>query len=395
MSAVKKHEAAGVAPLLDQATQLLGHAPQGSMGRADFERVEQALQAFTTLLLGRLTQLAQVTPATQHGDTPQGNAMFAGILGQTPAISELREMLRKVAPTDAPVLITGENGTGKEGVARAIVLGSRRKDKPFLTVNCGALQDSLLESELFGHVKGAFTGAHANKDGFFSRADGGTLLLDEVGDTSLAMQVKLLRVLQEGTFVPVGGSGEQAVDVRILTATNRDLKAMIKKGSFREDFFFRLNVIPIHLPPLRKRKGDIPVLAQGLLRRHLDAQGVLMPKAFTSRVLNHLEAHHWPGNVRELENVIVRMLVFAGAETLLDTHLLPGDLRGESTEEGRPLELERGIEELMADHERIIVREALARHKGNMTAAATLLRLTQTGLKKKMDRLGIPAPARG
>jgi len=335
-----------------------------------------------------------VRELSRESDLERARAASDEILGISPAIMKLRDSLPQIARSKAPVLILGENGTGKEGIARAIVAASPRASKPLVTLNCGAFQDTLLESELFGFVKGAFTGAADSREGMFARADGGTLFLDEIGDTSPAMQVKLLRVLQSGTFMPVGSEKQRKVDVRIVAATNRDLPSMIKKGTFRQDLFYRINVLPVVIPPLRSRKEDIPILAEGLLERHRLAEGHVLPKSLSPRAIKQLQNHDWPGNVRELENVVVRMLVFSGLERVLDTPGLPTEFQTTPGAENLSLDLEKGIEALVAEYERTIIRAALGRHKGIMTAAAMLLGLTQTGLKKKMDRLGVQAPLR-
>jgi DNA-binding NtrC family response regulator len=219
------------------------------------------------------------------------------------------------------VLILGESGTGKEVVARAIHFHGDRSEKPFVPINCTAIPEGLLESELFGHVRGAFTGAHASKRGLFEKADGGTLFLDEVGDMGLGLQGKLLRVLQDREIRPVGGTSSLRVDVRIIAATNRDLEAEIAAGRFREDLFYRLNVIPIHIPPLRERPEDIPALVEGFLRRHNEGRR----RFFSPDALERLVAHPWRGNARELENVVERALALSDAETLAPEDVpLPG-----------------------------------------------------------------------
>ena len=317
-----------------------------------------------------------------------------GIVGDSKPMCELRSLLPRVGASQTSVLITGENGSGKEGVARALLKCSKRSDKPFLSVNCGAFQESLLESQLFGHVKGAFTGAIMAHEGFFSRADGGTLFLDEVGDTSPGMQVKLLRVLQEGTFLPVGGTREVKVDVRILAATNRDLKAMIKERSFREDLYFRLNVVNLHVPPLRHRKEDIPLLVRSFIEDFRAREGVPGPKSACLEVLELFAAHDWPGNVRELENAVRRLLVLSHDSPFLNSSGLPRLPHQQSSKHGLvDVDLSRGIETLNDEYERMLVEAALATHP-SMSAAARTLRITQPGLRAKMDRLGLSLPAR-
>ena len=237
---------------------------------------------------------------------------LGSIIGVSSSMAAVFGMIRSVAGTNSTVLITGESGTGKELVAKAIHTLSPRRDAPFVSINCGALTETLLESELFGHVRGAFTGAHASKRGLFEKADGGTLFLDEIGDMGLVLQGKLLRVLQDREIRAVGGTQSVRVDVRIIAATNRDLEAEIAAGRFREDLFYRLNVIPIHIPPLRERPDDVPALVEAFLRRHADGRR----RFFAPEALERLLAHSWRGNARELENVIERALALSDAETL-------------------------------------------------------------------------------
>ncbi len=240
---------------------------------------------------------------------------FEGVIGESPRMKEVMQMAQLVAKTDATVLIYGESGTGKELLARSIHFQSDRKDKPFIVVNCGAITETLLESELFGHEKGSFTGAHARKLGKFELADEGTIFLDEIGEMSPAMQVKLLRVLQDRTFERVGGTAVIAVNVRVIAATNRDLKKMVKDGTFREDLYYRLNVIPIELPPLRDRKEDLPLLCGFLIakhcrRLHKKIQGI------SPQAMRLLKKYSWPGNIRELDNVIERAIILSQDEVL-------------------------------------------------------------------------------
>jgi DNA-binding NtrC family response regulator len=234
------------------------------------------------------------------------------LIGRSPAMREIFALIKRISHTRSSVLITGESGTGKEVVARAIHFHGDRSEKPFVPINCTAIPEGLLESELFGHVRGAFTGAHASKRGLFEKADGGTLFLDEVGDMGLGLQGKLLRVLQDREIRPVGGTQSLRVDVRIIAATNRDLEAEIAAGRFREDLFYRLNVIPIHIPPLRERTDDIPALVEGFLRRHNEGRR----RFFSPEAMERLMAHPWRGNARELENVVERALALSDVETL-------------------------------------------------------------------------------
>ncbi len=243
------------------------------------------------------------------------NFHFEGVIGESPKMREVMEVVSLVARTDATVLIYGESGTGKELLARSIHFQSDRADRPFVVVNCGAIAETLLESELFGHEKGAFTGAHARKLGKFEIADGGTLFLDEIGEMSPTMQVKLLRVLQEKTFERVGGVNPINVDVRIIAATNRNLKEMVQEGTFREDLYYRLNVVPIKLPPLRERREDIPLLCDFLIKKHAEKLHKKV-KGITPQALRMLKRYHWPGNVRELDNVIERAVILTKDEMI-------------------------------------------------------------------------------
>lgn len=240
---------------------------------------------------------------------------FEGVIGDSPKMREVMQVVKLVAKTDATILICGESGTGKELLARSIHFQSERKANPFVVVNCGAITETLLESELFGHEKGAFTGAHARKLGKFELADGGSVFLDEIGEMSPAMQVKLLRVLQDQTFERVGGTNTITVNVRVIAATNRDLKKMVKEESFREDLYYRLNVIPLDLPPLRERKEDLPALCDFLITKHAWRLHKKI-KGISPRAMRLLKRYSWPGNIRELDNVIERAVILTQDEIL-------------------------------------------------------------------------------
>ena len=252
------------------------------------------------------------------------NFASGDIIGHSKEIKDILSFVEKIAPSHASVLITGENGTGKEVFARTIHLNSKRKNKAFIIQNCAALNDNLLESELFGHVKGAFTGAIRDKKGLFELADGGTLFLDEIGDTTPSMQVKLLRIIQEGTFIPVGGSSEKKVNVRLITATNKNLQDLISKNLFREDLYYRLNVLHLHIPTLRERKTDIPALAQHFLELFNNSYGKKVDQ-FSPNCLTLLENYPWPGNIRELKNEIERLIILSdeGSKIIESTQLSP------------------------------------------------------------------------
>lgn len=308
-----------------------------------------------------------------------------GIVGGDAKMLEIMETVRKVAPTSATVLIYGESGTGKELIARAIHTLSERSSKPFVTVSAGALPETLLESELFGYEKGAFTGAMTPKPGRFELANGGTLFLDEIGDISSATQVKLLRVLQERKFERLGGTRSIEVDVRVVAATNRDLQQLIVEGEFREDLFYRLNVVPINLPPLRQRQGDIPLLVAHFLEKFKAGS-----KQLSSEALQALVSYQWPGNIRELENTIERIVILShGDEIGIDE--LPSEVRQGANAPSRG-ERSFALPEDGIDLEEVeldLVRQALDRSGHSVPRAAKLLGLTTKVLEARMQRLGL------
>ena len=297
----------------------------------------------------------------------------------------------QVASFDVPALLLGETGVGKEVLARAIHDGSLRADRPFQAVHCGAIPDELLEAELFGHRRGAFTGAHADREGLLAKADGGTVFLDEIGDTSPAFQVKLLRFLQEGEIRPVGANETRHVDVRVIAATHRDLRALAAEGRFRDDLYWRLAVAVIETPPLRDRPEDVAPLAEGLLARLMAAHGKRV-RGFEPLALARLSAHDWPGNVRELENEVLRLLMDARGDWLAAEDLSPGLRRacapapGPRTAGGT---LRDRVERLEAE----VIAETLARCGGNKSRAAEALGLSRVGLRAKLDRLNIDTPS--
>jgi two-component system, NtrC family, response regulator PilR len=310
-------------------------------------------------------------------------------IGSSSVIQRILELVPRVAQTPSTVLITGESGTGKELLARAIHAHSSQARGPFLTVNCGALPEGLLESELFGHVRGSFTGAVRDHTGLFEQAVGGTIFLDEVGELTPAMQVKLLRVLQEHVVRPVGGSKEITVDVRVLAATNRNLKRDVEGGDFREDLYYRLNVLHLHLPGLRHRLGDIPELARHFVARTCERFGVPV-KRLAPDAIRVLQAYPWPGNVRELENVIERTVALEPSE-LLSSGSLPEHLRGEAGDIGaEALTLpEEGVdlEEHLDNVRRSLMRQALERTGGHQKQAADLLRLSYRAFRYHAHKL--------
>ena len=320
------------------------------------------------------------------------------IIGKSAPMKELMEMVSMVAPSDATVLITGESGTGKELIARAIHYNSDRKDKSLVTVNCAALSETLLESELFGHEKGAFTGADRRREGRFMQANGGTIFLDEIGEMSPAMQAKLLRVIQEKEIQRVGSDKTIKVDVRIIAATNRDLTEDVKSGKFRQDLFYRLSVVILNIPPLRKRIEDIPLLAQHFLDKYAERHRKVV-KGFTPTAMDMLLKHNWPGNVRELENAIERAVILLQGEFVTEKELplsIPRlddsfdtsiqDIGGivSSVEEGSLEEVEKGT-----------IINALRASGGNKSEAARRLGITRRTLYKKLEKYGIfETPAR-
>ena len=305
---------------------------------------------------------------------------FQGILGTSPQMQEVFDSIRKVAGTDASIILLGESGTGKELAARAVHRLSKRSKNPFVAINCGAIPETLLESELFGHEKGSFTGAHIQKKGHIELAQGGTLFLDEIGDLPFELQVKLLRFLQEGCVIRIGGREEIKVDVRILAATNQDLQKAMQKGLFREDLYFRLGVVTITLPPLRDRQGDIELLAKAFLQKYAqDARKKIT--GFTSQALRVLCEHSWSGNVRELENRIRRAVIMAEGKKVT-----PKDMELSSpTRELSSLDLKEARDAL----EKELVQQALEKTNGNMTRAATELGISRPTLYELLDKLGI------
>jgi two-component system, NtrC family, response regulator HydG len=299
-----------------------------------------------------------------------------GLLGESEAIGKVFRAISKAANSNATVLLTGESGTGKELVARAIHYSGPRSSSPFIPVNCGGIPEGLLESELFGFVKGAFTGASESRAGFFQTADGGTIFLDEVSETSLSMQVKLLRVLQDKEVSMVGDARPRKVDVRVLAATNKDLLGLVRKGTFREDLFFRLNVITILVPPLRERTGDIVLLARAFADRFSREYRRPAP-VFTDACLQALRGYPWPGNVRELENLIQRLLVMSDSATV-DVTDLPEHMRFVCSS---PADLTRTLEQVETEY----IRSVLTSVGGNKTRAAEILGIDRKTLRKKTD----------
>jgi two-component system NtrC family response regulator len=305
---------------------------------------------------------------------------FEGMLGISPQMQEVFSSIRKVATTEVPVLIVGESGTGKELVAKAIHTNSSRRKCPFVVINCSAIPETLLESELFGHEKGAFTGAHIQRKGRFEMAQGGTLFLDEIGELSLALQVKLLRFLQDQMIERVGGREEISVDARVLAASNKDLKLALKEGKFREDLYYRLGVVTIFLPPLRAREGDIFLLATALLHRYAHEGGKKI-SGFTPQAINAIETYMWPGNIRELENRIKRAVIMAEGQKVTQA-----DLEFQSPYEKYE---GKGLREARESLEKDFIQRALSKHKGSVTHAASELGISRPTLYELMEKLGV------
>jgi len=306
------------------------------------------------------------------------------IVGESRAIKDLFKLISKAASSNANILITGESGTGKELVARAIHNLSDRRDKHFVTVNCAAIPEGLMESELFGYMKGAFTGATSNKQGLFEVANGGTLFLDEIGEMSLPLQAKILRVLEDCTFRRVGGVTDVTVNVRVIAATNKDLLKLIDDGQFREDLYFRLNVLSIKMPPLRDRREDIPLLIHHFLRKFSDGRKEITPEA-----VKILQNYRWKGNVRELENVIERVVLLSDRD-VIDFQDLPDEIRNYIAHDSIPLPSDGiDLEKLLRDTEKAYLLKALEEAGGVKTEAARLLNLTFRSFRHKLKKYGI------
>ena len=314
-----------------------------------------------------------------------------GLVGSSPAMQAVYRVLAKVANSDATVLIAGENGTGKELVAKAIHQASPRRGRRFLVQNCSAFNDNLLDSELFGHRRGSFTGAVSDKPGLFAVADGGTFFLDEIGDMSAALQVKLLRVLQDGTFMPVGDTQPRQVDVRILAATNRDLAGMVARGEFREDLYYRVNIIHLTVPPLRERPEDMAPLVAHFLRKH--ARGRM--KRLAPACLDRLLRYRWPGNVRELENEIERLVVLAGDARVIGEELIsPRIGRAAEVDGSGESAAARGLPAAVEQLERKMILDALRRTSWNKTRAATDLAISRRNLIRLVQKYELSPPGR-
>lgn len=314
---------------------------------------------------------------------------YDNIIGKSKPMQDCYTLLDKIKNSDSTVMISGENGTGKELIARAIHYNSPRKDKIILTINCAAFNENLLDSELFGHVKGAFTGAVKDKKGVFEAADKGTIFLDEIGDMSGTMQVKLLRVLQEGTILPVGATEARKVDVRVITATNKDLKAMVESSEFREDLYYRINVINVHVPALRDRKEDIPVLIEHFIAKGCEEKSLPL-KRLAKRAMEKVFDYGWPGNVRELQNEMERLLVLSGDEQMINVELLSPRIRefGEHTKV-QGVRVAGKLKDALEELERSMIKEGLKRTNWNKSRLAKELGISRAGLIMKVEKYGL------
>ncbi|MBI5496627.1 MAG: sigma-54-dependent Fis family transcriptional regulator [Deltaproteobacteria bacterium] len=366
---------------------------------------------FDQVELLRVIRKAATTRELGMGDarvTRVGTGYRHRLVGDSTAIRQVLAVVDKVADSPSTVLVTGESGTGKELVARALHDGSSRRDRPFITINCAAIPKDLMESELFGHEKGAFTGATTSKPGRFELADQGTLFLDEIGELPPEMQVKLLRVLQESEFERVGGIKTLRVDVRLIAATNRDLRQAITEGRFREDLFYRLNVVPVALPPLRERLDDIPPLVEHFITKY-NQRLSRQVRHITPEALERLREYPWPGNIRELENIIERSVLFAEGDTLSEkdlppelaarTHALrmrdtaaaaaPGADPGQGLSRGGALDMKEVVKQATLELEKDLIQRALTETGGNVTHAARRLKISRKSLQNKMKELGL------
>ena len=384
-------ERAQTAPviILTATTQISVAVEAMKQGAADFITKPFELDALRLKVRQLLAHSALEQEVKQLRDEVQRRQQLGELIGRSPAMQDVFRTIERLAKSRANVLLTGESGTGKELAARAIHACGPRAEGPFVAVNCSAINPNLVESELFGHERGAFTGAHEQRRGRFESAAGGTLLLDEIGDLDPSVQVKLLRAIQERVIERVGGTQTIPVDVRIVAATHRDLEREVAEGRFRQDLFFRINVVPLRMPPLRERGDDIRLLTEHCLERH--AQEVGQTLRLSTSAASALQRHPWPGNVRELENAIEHGAAMAEGE-VIEERDLPEGIGERSPTEALRDEWRRGVlrfEEAVASFEESLIREALERHSWNQTRAAEDLRLTRRVLKLKMDRFGI------
>lgn len=355
------------------------------------------------VVVGRAAERVRLARTVrQIQEKAEGSYAAEAVLGRGHAVQRLRELLLKLSRSESTVLITGESGTGKELAAKVIHYQSKRGRGPFIAVNCAAIPEALLEAELFGHEKGAFTGAHQQRMGRFESAAGGTAFLDEIGDMPLAMQTKILRVLQDRTFERVGGVKTMHVDIRLIAATNRDLSAAVKDGVFREDLYYRLNVVPVHIPPLRERREDIPVLAEHSLQRCRDELG-LVRKNLSPGALSVLMDYHWPGNIRELDNIIQRAVLLSSGEEISEKEMTAilgaGTVKGgehlvapglfSDPEKSRRFSLQATVEQVTEQIEKQIIVQALEFQGNKRQETADMLKISRKSLHNKMKKYGI------
>ncbi len=355
-------------------------------GAADFLIKPFSLDHLTAIIDKALEVSALRDENLQLREALDQKFAFDNIVGRSSGMQEIFHTIARVAPTRATVLLCGESGVGKDLIARAIHHHSPRRDQPFVKINCTALPENLMESELFGYEKGAFTGANTTKPGKFEQADTGTVFLDEIGDVPPAIQVKLLRILQEREFERLGSNKTRRIDVRVVAATNADLRAALEQGRFREDLYYRLNVLPLNIPPLRDRREDIPFLARHFMRKLAPDLGSPAVE-ISDGAMQKLMAYHWPGNVRELENVIERSLVLGGGETLR-----PEDIRLDmAPASARPAAANSFLPDglTLDEYEQSLIRESLRRANGNKSQAARLLGLTRNALRYRLSQMGV------
>lgn len=361
-------------------------------GAYDYIEKDFNIEEFTSTIRSALESNGRMQDDAKFIRDIENSVCFGEIIGKSREMLKVYSLIKKVADTTANVLILGESGTGKELVAKAIHENSPRKDMPFVVINCGGIPENLLESELFGYLKGSFTGAYADKPGLFEIARGGTIFLDEVAELPLVLQVKLLRVVQEKTFLRIGGTENIRVDVRIISATNRNLEEMVQKGDFREDLYYRLNVIPISIPPLRERKDDIPVLTKYFIEKYSREFGKGI-KNISNYALELLMDYSFPGNVRELENIIERSVALEHSSIVLPENLMIS--RENSAAKNETFKIENipdqglNLNDELARFERAIIKKALEKSKGSKTKAAELLMISFDSLRYRIEKLGI------
>lgn len=365
----------------------------------DFTRMKELVGIVTDEISTFHSEISKREARIMELNSEIGNKYrYHNLIGKSKKMQTVYHLLSKVSNSESTILIQGENGTGKEMVAKAIHYNSLRKDAVFMAVNCSAFNDNLLDSELFGHVKGAFTGAIKDKKGVFEVTNGGTLFLDEIGDTSPSMQVKLLRILQEGTFMPVGATTPKKVNVRVIAATNKNLKEMIAKGEFREDLYYRINVINVALPALRERQEDIPVLMEFFLQKRCEEAGVPL-KTFSKKCLEKMLDYHWPGNVRELQNEVERLVVIAGEDKTITPDLLSSriledrDPHSHSSSGGssflKGVNINGSLKDALEELEILMIREGLKRCAFNKSKLAKELGISRAGLIMKVEKYGL------